>query len=58
MNNNDILQALVAARTFKPEIKEAKPTLVPIVEPTSFVSMYDQLDQLDANPFNTPRTTS
>lgn len=54
MDTNDILAAIAAARTYKPTetlliaSTSARPE-------NSFVSVYDQLDQLDRNPFDVPR---
>lgn len=52
MNKQDILAALAAARNYKPEQKESNINPLPIRDENSFVTIYDQLEQLDQNPFN------
>lgn len=52
MNSKDILDALAAARTFKPQEKQPEPIIQAPKDRTSFVSMYDELDSLDTNPFS------
>lgn len=54
MNNKDIIDALVAARSFKSEQKRNEQIFDVRRNPTSFVSMYDELDKMDSNTFDNP----
>ena len=54
MNSQEILTALAAARSFKTEPKQNEQIQQTYRNPSSFVSMYDELDKMDMNTFDNP----
>ena len=54
MNSNDVANALIQARTFKPT-QEVRQTIIPIQSDNSFATVYDELDRMDFNTFNVPQ---